>query len=106
MSLTPLARYILDRTPGPVPRYGSPEWAALPEHDLRRVAAVVLAAECWRDHCSPERIAADLTAAMVEQECEIRRRVRESSWDVADGRDWAALSRVPTHAELVQRRAS
>lgn len=31
----------------PVPRYGSPEWLALPEGDRRKVAAVIVAAECW-----------------------------------------------------------
>ncbi|WP_163548367.1 hypothetical protein [Candidatus Frankia nodulisporulans] len=33
---------------GPVPRYGSTEWIDLPVNDPRRLAAVVIAAECWR----------------------------------------------------------
>ena len=31
----------------PVPRYGSADWLALPEGDRRKVAAVIVAAECW-----------------------------------------------------------
>lgn len=31
----------------PVPRFGSPEWLALPEDDRRKVAGVVIAAACW-----------------------------------------------------------
>ena len=31
----------------PLPRYGSPEWLELPEGDRRKVAAVIVAAECW-----------------------------------------------------------
>jgi hypothetical protein len=38
---------MMTRTDGPSPSYGSPEWLALPEGDLRKVAAVVRAAECW-----------------------------------------------------------
>lgn len=29
------------------PPYGSPEWLALPEGDVAKVAGVVVAAECW-----------------------------------------------------------
>jgi hypothetical protein len=31
----------------PIPRYGSPEWLALPDGDRRKVAGVVVAAENW-----------------------------------------------------------
>ena len=41
------ARRMLDAAEGPIPSYGSPEWLALPEGDRRKVAAVVIAAECW-----------------------------------------------------------
>lgn len=91
---------------GDVPRYGDQAWQSLPPSDPRFAAAVAVAAECWRDHCSHERVAADLMAAMVEQEDELRRRVREASWDVCTARDWAAYASTPTHAQLVERRAS
>jgi hypothetical protein len=32
---------------GPVPRYGSPDWHALPYPDPRRWAAIIVAAEAW-----------------------------------------------------------
>ena len=41
------ARRMMTRADGPSPAYGTPEWLALPEGDLRKVAAVVRAAECW-----------------------------------------------------------
>ena len=33
---------------GPVPEYGSAEWASLPDDDRRKVAACIEAAEKWR----------------------------------------------------------
>jgi hypothetical protein len=41
------ARRMMARAGGPSPAYGTPEWLALPEGDLHKVAAVVRAAECW-----------------------------------------------------------
>jgi hypothetical protein len=41
------ARRMIDAANGPVPSYGSPEWLTLPDGDVRKVAAVVVAAECW-----------------------------------------------------------
>lgn len=41
------ARRMLDRCETPCPLYGSREWLILPEGDVRRVGAVVLAAESW-----------------------------------------------------------
>ena len=38
----------LGRRHGEIPRYGTPEWEALPSGDPRLFAAVVIAAECWR----------------------------------------------------------
>jgi len=41
------ARRMIGAVAKPLPSYGSPEWVALPEGDRRKVAAVVVAAECW-----------------------------------------------------------
>ena len=41
------ARRMIDAADRPFPSYGSPEWLALPDGDRRKVAAVVVAAECW-----------------------------------------------------------
>lgn len=106
--ITPLARLLIgrvaDRFVIPIQRYGSPEYDALSDQDPRRAASVVVAAEAWRDHCSPERVAEDLLAEMAYVDLEIARRVRESSWDVADAVDWAAVFRRPTFADLCDRR--
>jgi hypothetical protein len=104
--ITPLAARLIGRVAdrGTIPKYGSSEWDALPDQDPRRAAAVVVAAEAWRDHCSPERVAADMLAEMVHVDLEIARRVREASWDVSAARDWAALAQSPTFAELCERR--
>src|SRR3954471_18487093 len=39
-----------------VPDYGSPEWEALPDGPAK-VAAVVVAAECWRRYTDPAEVA-------------------------------------------------
>jgi hypothetical protein len=105
--LTPLARYLIGRVPpgSAVPSYGTDDWDGLADQDPRRAASVVIAAECWRDHCSPAQVALDLITAIEEQEAEIRRRIREASWDVADARDWAAQAASPSYAELQRRRS-
>lgn len=38
---------MVSRCTSPPPIYGSPEWMALTDGDVRKVAAVVNAAECW-----------------------------------------------------------
>jgi hypothetical protein len=40
------AQCLISRHPSP-PAYGSPEWLALPESHPAKIAAVVVAAECW-----------------------------------------------------------
>lgn len=106
LPMTGLARRILDRCPRPLPKYGSDEWVALPKDDLRRFGAVLLAAECWRDHCSPQRIAADLIEGFRSEDRAVHRRLRATSRDVAIALDntlpgWAGS---PSHAELARRR--
>lgn len=38
---------MISRCEAPPPKYNSPEWLALAEGDVRKVAAVVIAAESW-----------------------------------------------------------
>lgn len=104
--LTPLARRLLGRVPAgqPIPAYGSPDWDALPDQDPRRAASIIRAAEAWRDHLSPERVAEDLRRQLADEDQAVRRRIRETSWDVAAAADWEQLSRTPTFAELCDRR--
>lgn len=58
------ARAAIDaaRTAGPPPRYGSQAWLDLPTNDPRRMASVLIAAECWRLECDPEWTRARLDA--------------------------------------------
>ena len=84
-------------------RYGTPQWEALPAWDPRRTDAVRVAAEAWREHCSPGQVAIDLAAHLDEVEAELRRRVREASWDTAGARPWEPS---PSHAELEARRSA
>ena len=110
--MTPLARSLLERVPAAQRvalhqyRYGSPEWDALPDQDPRRAAAVIVAAECWLDHCSPAQIALDLLEDLRHTDAEVRRRVRECSWDVWSTRElhYFPSPSMPTRAELQQRR--
>lgn len=104
LRLTPLARSVLARAARPIPRYGSPEWDALPDGDLRRVAAVLVAAECWRDHCSPERVAADVAAQLEADDRLVHARLRATSEDVRAGLPPGWVDSL-THRELLERRA-
>lgn len=94
------------RAHGPIPSFGSAEWDLLPAGDPRRWAAVIVAAECWRDHRSPQRIADALRQEIADENAALYRRIRGASWDVAGARGWVAQSRRLTHAELQARRAS
>lgn len=107
LPMTGLARRILNRCPRPLPRYGSDEWAALPKDDLRRFGSVLLAAECWRDHCSPQRIAADLIEGFRSEDRAVLARLRGASADVRNALAETLPGWVgsPSHAELARRRA-
>jgi hypothetical protein len=52
----PWATALIQAGGGSVPEYGSAEWAALDNTDARKVAACVLAAECWRQHTDPAAV--------------------------------------------------
>jgi len=106
--VTPLARHLLGRVPvgADIPSYGSWAWSVLPDQDPRRAASVIVAAECWRDHRSPQRVAADLRRQLAEEDAAVWRRIRETSWDVSAAADWDEQSRKLPYAELEARRAS
>lgn len=106
--ITPLARHLLRRVPAgaDIPSYGSWAWSILPDQDPRRAASVIVAAECWRDHRSPQRVAVDLRGQLAEEDAAVWRRIRETSWDVSAAADWGRASSRPTWAELESRRAS
>jgi hypothetical protein len=90
------------RRHGTVPRFGSPEWKALPSSDPRFVASVALAAERWRDHCSPERIAWEMSLELLAARQVEDRRAAEDFAELAAGVRHLAM--VPTREVLAERR--
>ena len=92
------ARALIDRAqPGPIPAYGSAEWAAMPEGHPAKVGAVVVAAESWVTE------GADAPTRLLT-EVEALARAHKAAEDAAyvDGMDahrqeWEHLSRrLPT----------
>ncbi|MEV6976167.1 hypothetical protein [Kitasatospora sp. NPDC093806] len=101
---------VFDRWGQPVgiPAYGSPAFAALPAGDPRREAALVTAAEAWRQQAeqAPEAIHAGLRTDLVLGE-----RAR-AAWVAEDEAAWKELVRTvrawsnhPTALELAEQRA-
>lgn len=98
------ARFITAGGPD-VPTYGSPAWDALPDDSRAKVAAVVVAAECWRTYTDPAEVAwrlrIEVDALRAEHEAA---EAAEAFWspDVV-----AAVHRTanrPSYAELCDRR--
>lgn len=83
------------------PAYGSPAWAALPDEHPGKWAAVLHAAECWRRYWASDT--RDLRAEATERD--LRRRLREMSWDLSTDRDWRRAATAPSYAALEERRA-
>jgi hypothetical protein len=90
------------RRVGPVPRFGSPEWEALPSSDPRFVASVALAAECWSDHCSTRRISQQLADELIASQ-QLDNARRDAVFTDAAGRV-RHLASVPTEDTIRARR--
>ncbi len=91
---------LIRRTATPPPFYGSAEWAALPDDSPSKVAAVVVAAECWAQ-------AGDTLEDDLRREVDSLRRAHKQAEDDeyrarADEhrREWAA----PTRGSFAERR--
>jgi hypothetical protein len=93
----------LARAAGPVPRYGDEAWLQLDTDDPRRLAAVYIAAECWRVHCLPATVAAEVQAQLDIEADTVRWRMRHGSWDLSDARDWRDIP--ASFAEVEAKRA-
>lgn len=107
--LTPWSRQVLNglrriASGAPVPRFGGPVWRALPNNAPTKLAAVVVAAEAWRDHCSTASVSAELHHQLDEVDRESQRRIREASYAVSAATDWNALAASPNHVELSRAR--
>lgn len=107
VNLLPWAERFLRTVPRPIPRYGSAEWAALSRGDVRRWAAVVVAAEMWRDYTSTEATAERLAEELDAEQRRCVQRWGDAANDVR-GRariaDGLAGSEYPSHAEMTRRR--
>ncbi len=88
---------------GSIPQLGTAEWEHLDDGDPRKVGAVFVAARewttitslrCWKVLDEPR-----------QAEFERLTRQRMASYEVCAAVDWVAVSRQPSHAELVRRRS-
>lgn len=86
---------------GQLPRYGSPDWAALPAGSAARWASVVLAAECWRTDglIAAADLEAERVGGLIDADREADERFAEQA------RAIRRMANTPTHAELQRRRA-
>jgi len=84
----------------PPVKYGSRAWHALPETDRRRVAGVVLAAECWAT--DEDELSTRLHREIADGRAVTEQLEREDFAIMAAGVRRLAL--VPTYAELADRR--
>jgi hypothetical protein len=60
----PWAQARIDAAGAPIPAYGSADWAALPDDSRTKIAAVIVAAECWRTSTDPAWLAWRLRAEL------------------------------------------
>jgi hypothetical protein len=72
------------RAAGQVPQYASADWLALPAHDPRRLAGLVVAAECWQFDGRADIAAARLREQLALEDHLVLRRIRQASWDVSE----------------------
>ncbi|MGX4738151.1 hypothetical protein [Kitasatospora griseola] len=86
---------VLDRwgQPTGIPEYGSPDFARLPPADPRREAALITAAEAWRQHNEqlPDRVHATVLADAATGTAE--RIVWEAERQAREEADWRRLAR-------------
>lgn len=101
------ARRMRTLAAGPIPSYGSETWLALPEGDGRKVAAVVIAAECWAyggDELE-QRLRAEVAAASVahkraeDADYRARRDAHRAEWEPVTRR----LAETPIRSTLPAR---
>ncbi len=89
------------RSRGEVPCYGSRAWLDLPDGDARKVAGVVIAAECWA--ADGDDLVSRLHREVAQERAEHDAREAEVYANLARG--VRSLANAPTIAELRRRRA-
>jgi hypothetical protein len=82
----PWAQQLIANADGPIPPYGSAEWVALPDDSRAKVAATVIAAECWRTYWQPDEHRRRLTAEL------------EAGHDSDQREEWSAEVVASVHA--------
>lgn len=98
---------LLDRADrvGPIPAFGSPEWAALDDRDPRKPAAAVRAALAWRHEADPHTITSRLRDELDLIDRVMADRMTAVAHDLSAAGDWSRLASGPTARELAARRA-
>lgn len=91
-------------TVGPVPAVGTPAWCGLPDHDPRKVAAVLAPAlaRLWEN--TPAAVALRMGRELRDLDRAAMAQVRAASHAVAGAHDWHAASYRPRWATLDRRR--
>ena len=92
----PWAAALIKAADGPIPEYGSAEWAALPDNSRAKVAACVLAAETLRTWMLPEEHARRLRAELEHKE--------PALWSPEIVQQVKRTADRPSYAELCDRR--
>ncbi|MGE3811688.1 MAG: hypothetical protein AB7I24_09080 [Candidatus Nanopelagicales bacterium] len=82
------------RDTGQMPAYASLDWLALDGRDPRRLAALVVAAECWWGEGRPAVLAERLRDQLALDDHLVRQRIREASWDVSEALALPAAERA------------
>jgi len=100
------ARRMIDKAGGAsIPTYGSSSWLALPEGDPRKVAAVIVAAECWAQ--SGDTLEGDLRRELATMRREHKRRDDEDYADAqqAHREQWEPVAKRFARLTFLERRA-
>lgn len=84
------------REVGPLPQYGDDDWCALDPTDPRKVAACVVAAECW---------AAELDPAFIREQLEDEFAIRRQLESHHDEREWQEATSNVVKISTARRRA-
>lgn len=96
----PWARQLIANATGPIPEYGSAEWRALPDDSREKVAACIVAAECWRTYTDPAEVAWRLRADLGAREDD----PDDARWSPEAVAEVHRTASRPSYAELCRRR--
>lgn len=84
------------RALGELPSYGTPAWCSLPANDPRKIASVVVAAECW---------AAEIDPILMRQRLEDEITARRQAEAKIDAEEWRQAASNVVKISTSRRRA-